>query len=290
MGFIYCITNKINNKKYVGQTKTSIGTRFKAHLNDYRNDDRCALHYAMQKYGKENFIVETLEECNDNVLDDREIFWIEKLNTYKEGYNSTLGGQSRPLKYDYKIISEKYSELKSYKKTAEYFNCSYRTVKEACKVNQTPDFSNHISTAQEQVIIDYLFKNKFDVNKTSKKFKCSEPTVYNILKRNSINLKKEKDLYIISTYKRLGSIAKTVKETGRSEFYISKVLTQNNVPRIATKQSKKRVGQFTLDNVFIKEFTSVKEAGQIIGINYKNIASVCRGERATAGGYKWRYI
>jgi hypothetical protein len=33
----------------------------------------------MNKYGVENFIVECLEEADDNSLSDREIYWINKL-------------------------------------------------------------------------------------------------------------------------------------------------------------------------------------------------------------------
>jgi transposase len=47
---------------------------------------------AMRKYGRENFSFQILEECPEEQLAEREIYWIEKLNTYKEGYNETRGG------------------------------------------------------------------------------------------------------------------------------------------------------------------------------------------------------
>jgi hypothetical protein len=55
---------------------------------------------AIHKYGKENFTIEELEICDVKDLDAREIFYINFYNSYKNGYNSTLGGKSgtKPLK------------------------------------------------------------------------------------------------------------------------------------------------------------------------------------------------
>ena len=39
----------------------------------------------------------------------------------------------------------------------------------------------------------------------------------------------------------------------------------------------------------IQEFVSISDAGRKLGINSSNIASVCKGNRPIAGGYKWRY-
>lgn len=57
------------------------------------NSEPNALHNAMKKYGTDNFIFSILEECGLEQLDQREIFWIQKLNTYLHGYNMTNGGQ-----------------------------------------------------------------------------------------------------------------------------------------------------------------------------------------------------
>jgi group I intron endonuclease len=92
MGKIYLITNTINNKVYVGQTKHSIEYRFKEHQHPSK---KTTITQAIQKYGKENFTVELLEECNIHNLDERETFYIEKYNSYKEGYNNTIGGGSQ---------------------------------------------------------------------------------------------------------------------------------------------------------------------------------------------------
>jgi hypothetical protein len=49
----------------------------------------------MRKYGIENFEIESIEQCPDDLLNEREIYWIEKLDTFHNGYNETLGGEGR---------------------------------------------------------------------------------------------------------------------------------------------------------------------------------------------------
>ena len=52
-GYIYLITNKINNKKYIGQTTRTIKIRISDHFSNlYKN---YAITNAIKKYGKENF-------------------------------------------------------------------------------------------------------------------------------------------------------------------------------------------------------------------------------------------
>ena len=86
----------------------------------------------MNKYGIEHFSIEELEECNESIINEREQYWIQKLNTYgKTGYNATLGGDSKHY-YNYQEIADKYLELQSIKAVCDYFQCDYRTVKAAC--------------------------------------------------------------------------------------------------------------------------------------------------------------
>lgn len=56
--------------------------------------DKRPLYDAMNKYGVENFIVEELEYVKDeNILSEREVYWIKELETYgSKGYNATKGG------------------------------------------------------------------------------------------------------------------------------------------------------------------------------------------------------
>lgn len=104
MPYIYKITNKINGKMYIGQTTTSINRRFFEHkYNAKTRTDKFPLYCAIRKYGEENFVIEKIEECDNDRLDEREIFWIAYFDTFKNGYNSTLGG-SGMKKADYNLI------------------------------------------------------------------------------------------------------------------------------------------------------------------------------------------
>lgn len=95
---IYMVINKINDKKYIGQAK-DINKRFKAHhLSDYKNPNNCCyntkFYQALRKYGIDNFDVVILALCPVEQLDKLETEYIAKFDTYKNGYNSTLGGQN----------------------------------------------------------------------------------------------------------------------------------------------------------------------------------------------------
>ena len=90
---VYKITNKINNKIYIGQTTETIEKRFKRHCG-YQLDDNTYIHRAIKKYGKDNFYIEQIDEANNQQeLNEKELYWIKFYQSDKEGYNlkNTLG-------------------------------------------------------------------------------------------------------------------------------------------------------------------------------------------------------
>ena len=100
---IYCITNNINNKVYIGQA-IKLRKRLLVHIN-YKEDSN-PLYKAFSKYGIENFeftILEEFEGKNYNEikkkLDELEIYYINKYDSYNKGYNQTLGGDGGVLGY-----------------------------------------------------------------------------------------------------------------------------------------------------------------------------------------------
>lgn len=87
-GVIYMLKNLVNQKCYVGQT-----VDLKRRLSQHRRSNRPGIDSAIQKYGWKNFTCEVLEECPREMLNEREIFWIAKLDCIvPNGYNCTIGG------------------------------------------------------------------------------------------------------------------------------------------------------------------------------------------------------
>lgn len=90
---IYKITNKINNKIYIGLTTRTLETRWKEHL---RHSSQ-KIDIAISEFGKENFTIEQIEECPNEMLDEREQFWISYYNSFNDGYNLTAGGRDNKV-------------------------------------------------------------------------------------------------------------------------------------------------------------------------------------------------
>ena len=147
MGIIYCYTNLINNKKYIGQT-INPELRYSAHKSNYKNPNNneynSLLHQAFRKYGFENFKYEILaQDIEDiNILNDLEIYYIKYYNTQiPNGYNIEGGGKnsSKPKTLEHrkkeiwgqaKLTEEEVIELrkayKAKKSPTEIYNQKYK--------------------------------------------------------------------------------------------------------------------------------------------------------------------
>lgn len=122
MAYIYQITNKVNNKIYIGKTERNIQTRFLEHCKASKTmfSEKRPLYEAMRKYGIKNFIIELIEETNNP--DEREKFWIEQKQSFKHGYNATIGGDGKPY-LDYQLLIETYQQKSSLTETAKLCSC-----------------------------------------------------------------------------------------------------------------------------------------------------------------------
>ena len=139
-GYIYKIVCLVNQKVYIGQTIKNIGVRFKEHLKDSERFDY-PLYRAIKKYGKENFIVELIEECYIDELDKKEKYWIDYFDSvawHNKGYNGTIGGdgcyrksiQIEPEEIKY-YISHKYDVIQ----ISQLMNCGHNTIRRVAHEN-----------------------------------------------------------------------------------------------------------------------------------------------------------
>lgn len=97
---IYKIQNLINGKCYIGQSK-DIKKRWAGHrktmLNQSDHSYNNPLYKSMRKYGIENFSFEVIEECLVSELNNKEKYYIQQYNSFFNGYNLTLGGDSSAI-------------------------------------------------------------------------------------------------------------------------------------------------------------------------------------------------
>ncbi len=98
---IYRITNRVNGKVYIGQTKHPIEKRYAGHIGAAKspcNKSRAYhLQNAMRKYGIDSFVCELIDTASSPEETNRkEMKWIAKYQSHLEenGYNSSYGGDN----------------------------------------------------------------------------------------------------------------------------------------------------------------------------------------------------
>ena len=157
MAYIYKITNQISGKSYVGKTLQSVHQRWKGHCSDKNRYPERPLYRAMNKYGIENFTIEEVEKCSDSEARDKECYWINFYDTYKNGYNATLGGDGiSHLNYD--LIVDLYQQGKTIKDISEQLNHD----------------AGHISTILKSRNISIIPTSELNKKKFGKSVKCIE--------------------------------------------------------------------------------------------------------------------
>ena len=94
---IYCIENLVNGKKYIGQS-IDVKSRLADHRRRLRNDSHKNIHLqsSWNTYGEDNFDFYIIEECNMDMIDEKERYYIAKYNTQDDnfGYNIEPGGST----------------------------------------------------------------------------------------------------------------------------------------------------------------------------------------------------
>ena len=162
MPYIYKITNKINNKAYIGKTLSTTDKRWKQHCIDSkkRRYEKRPLYSAMNKYGIDCFLIETIEECDENVLSQREKYWIEYYGSFKNGYNATIGGDGKQY-VDYDLVVATYQQTQNQTKTAQILGIDVGTVRKILNiknVNKIP-LRQTKDVKERSVMVDMFSKD-----------------------------------------------------------------------------------------------------------------------------------
>ncbi len=189
---IYVIRNTVNSKVYVGQTRKTLSNRFSNHVSAAKHGKDYVIGKAMRKYGIDKFYIELIEECDNCMANEREIYWIAYYNSTnnKYGYNMSSGGnrqddQARPL--DESSILQQFSDGKSAVKIAKDEHVEVTRITAILK-------KNNITYGQEKQRIDKdveeksieLYNLGYSTRTIGRYLGINHTTISKILKRYGI--------------------------------------------------------------------------------------------------------
>lgn len=294
-GFIYMTTNKINNKKYIGQKKFDKEGKWKKYLGS-----GVAFRNAVLEYGEENFTREILAYAYSfEELNSLEIEYIKKFNAVNDRmfYNLVDGGGTvTGLKFskDSKLkLSKRFSGRGNYFYGKRYIG------------KENPFYGkNHSEESRKKMSISHKGKEPWNKGKTNvfseeslkrmseaKKGKhLSEEHKFNISKSQSgENHPMYGKRHSIETKRKI-SESKKGKPSSRKGIKLSEE-TKRKLSESKQGQNSKKVICITTNKVF----DSIKEASEFYNCNKSDITQCCKGKRKTSGKLsdgtklKWGY-
>lgn len=253
---IYVIKNRINNKMYVGQS-VNAGYRFITHCKPSSNDGHSLIARAIQKYGAHNFWYEILESQIED-YNEKEKYWIDKLNTMApNGYNVLEGGDEPPVHFaishplstfeneeTINLIKEDLrSSALSLSDIARKYNTSKRTVMrinqgihyekldENYPIRTTPKMNGKLSDEQIEEIIEILKYTYRQYEDIAKQYNVSISAIKQINSGDCHPLKGIK--YPIRKYKNSGAPACTYEQvTEISDLLMNSDISCNQIAKI----------------------------------------------------------
>lgn len=173
-GYIYQIINKVDGRRYVGQT-INLQKRKNTHFSQLRkgthpND---LLQKAWDDWGEESFsfVYEEYEIEDSNFLNNKEIEYIKKHNSYLDGYNRTPGGQggafNRKLSFeDFCLVYFGCQWKGMSEKIGKYLNIDSSVISSILREKGYPEYFLKIKTISQKEIDNYkiLFRQIFNIN------------------------------------------------------------------------------------------------------------------------------
>jgi group I intron endonuclease len=230
--FIYKITNLINNKIYIGQSRYKNDNYFGSGVN---------IKNAIEEYGKNNFVKEYIDEAfNQLELDEKEKYWIKITDAQNPiiGYNIADGGWNHLTitedikKKISKTIKEKY--INGYVNNRLGCSISNETKKKISNSNKgkvlSEETKKKISNSNKGKVLSEETRKKIsDIKKNTKLSESHKNSISESLKGRPVSSDTRNKL-------RENNINKTQKHSKQVtaiNLITNEVLTFNNISQAA---------------------------------------------------------
>jgi hypothetical protein len=194
LGKIYCITNLITKKNYIGQTIQSLNQRFREHKCNalthlYKNSKLCV---SMRKYGIQNFVIQLLEKnIPIEQLNEKEEHYIKFFNTVEKGYNIIY--RERKIRssylYDVEDIIRMYKNKNTIKEIAQKYSSCRKTISSILKENgvEIRDWNKEQSVGlTKERLIELYVNQKLTTQRVGEVVGLSNVAVNNWLRKYGI--------------------------------------------------------------------------------------------------------
>lgn len=355
---VYCTTNIVNNKIYIGVHKTKkesfdgyIGCGVYITSPHTYELTKTVFQRAVKKYGPKNFIRKTIKEfdCEEDAYALEEDIVNETFLKRNDVYNTVIGGSggdrginAKPC-YQYDLQGNYIAEFKNRQDAARFVNRGFTTIKRAISdkipaaeyfwsdekvdkldlnnykttTNRIPIFQyslsgeydccyesiadaarcNNISSSQisKAAKLGYVLKDKYysyefesAFDKAKFNYLYEIPIyMYNIqgnFIKSFINIKEaKKELKTKSDLYKYIKLNKVFKDTYQFSFEKLKQMSDRNIK----KPSKRKIGQYDLNNNLIKEYDTISECVKLFGTGVKHCLS---GRNKTSKGFIYKYL
>lgn len=310
---IYCITNRINNKKYIGQA-LNLKRRKTQHFNHYNSNIH--LQHAMKKYGNENFEWEVLEYCSANDLSEREQFYIDSYD-FANLYNLCpfVDSQQGLCKVPVLQIDIKTGQIiklwDSLSQAAAAMNVNDSSISSVC--SQNPVFDKKANKYHKRKSsAGYYWKYANDTSEIivpniNERYENSKKPVAQIDAETGQVLKIYNGISdahyatgacsskIVKNCKGIrnstsGYRWKYIDDLSNEEIASCLNLDINQLQnKTETRKPKNKIYGINLKTKESMYFETINEAVQELKVSYTHICSVANGKRKNAGGYEWFY-
>ena len=293
IGYIYCMINNVNDKKYIGLTTQTIERRFMEHIWESRNPEaRSHLNCAIRKYGESNFDFYEVERIYDNSLDslkerlkEREIYYISEYGTFGEnGYNCTPGGDythiiPRPI---FEVDGDGFiiKQFSSMREAAEFYNIDQGNIYNA--LNSIAHCSNlkfwYYVDDVDGEIGDNIGEQKCHYFKRVYQFTLDGELVnsFNSLAEAS----RETGIQVQHIWNTCNG---RIHKTGNFTWSYSKDPSSIQIHN----QRWKTLYQFDLNYNFIAEYCPMVQGAKSIGVTTSSIMKAIRKRGGICRGYIW---